>query len=145
MLKHPLANVVVKGNPKNRRMLIEVLGSLGKAGINVYGVGVEEDELKFYVKESECDRAVGILDRVVRGNIQFYIMKGIGMITVSGGGRGRFSDIDTLIAPVKREVRVVDIIRSDNSAQLFVELRDRGRAFQKLVKRVTNGFRVTKA
>jgi len=145
MLKHPLANVAIKGSAKSHRVLVNVLGSLGKSGINVYGLMLEKDQLKFYVKENDCDRTLKILDRVSRGDIQLYVRKGIGMITVSGGDRGHSIDVDVLLAPVREKVRMFDVIRSDNSVQLFLELKYRGYVFHKLVKQVTNGFRVSKA
>jgi hypothetical protein len=145
MLKHPLANVVVKGNPKSHKILINVLGALGKSGISIYGLMLEKEQLKFYVKEIECDRTLKILDRVSRGDIQFYVRKGVGMITISGGERGHSIDVDVLLAPVRSKVKMFDVIRSDNSVQLFLELKYRGFVFHQIVKKVTNGFRVSKA
>ncbi|QLJ53273.1 MAG: hypothetical protein Sv326_1098 [Candidatus Fermentimicrarchaeum limneticum] len=145
MLKHALANVVVKGNPKSHRVLVNVLGSLGKAGISIYGIMLEKDKLKFYVKETEYERALKILDKVAKGDVEFYVTRGIGMITISGGERGHPIDIDVLLAPVRDRVKVFDLIRSDNSVQLFLDLKHRGFVFHQLVKKVTEGFRVTKA
>jgi len=144
MLKHPLANVVVKGDPKSHRILINVLGHLENSGINIYGLMLEREQLKFYVKETECDRTLKILDRVAKGDMQFYIKRGIGMITISGGERGRTVDVDVLLTPMRSQMKMFDIIRSDNSVQLFLELKHRGFVFQQLVKKVTNGFRVSK-
>jgi aspartokinase len=145
MLKHALANVVVKGNPKSHRVLVNVLGSLGKAGISIYGIMLEKDKLKFYVKETEYERALKILDKVAKGDVEFYVTRGIGMITISGGERGHPIDIDVLLAPVRDRVKIFDLIRSDNSVQLFLDLKHRGFVFHQLVKKVTDGFRVTKA
>ncbi|MCX6776283.1 MAG: hypothetical protein NT130_05545 [Candidatus Micrarchaeota archaeon] len=145
MLKHPLANVVVKGDPKSHKILVNVLGSLGKSGISVYGLMLDKEQLKFYVKETECDRTLKILDRVAKGDMQFYIKRGIGMITISGGEKGHAVDVDVLLAPVRNSVKMFDIIRSDNSVQLFLELKYRGFVFHKIVAKVTNGFRVSKA
>ena len=145
MLKHALANVVVKGNPKSHKVLVNVLGSLGKAGISIYGIMLEKDKLKFYVKETEYERALKILDKVAKGDVEFYVTKGIGMITISGGERGHSIDVDVLLAPTRERVKVFDLIRSDNSVQLFLELKHRGFVFHQLVKKVTDGFRVTKA
>jgi len=145
MLKHALANVVVKGNPKSHKVLVNVLGSLGKAGISIYGIMLEKDKLKFYVKETEYERTLKILDKVAKGDVEFYVTRGIGMITISGGERGHSIDVDVLLAPVRDRVKVFDLIRSDNSVQLFLELKHRGFVFHQLVKKVTDGFRVTKA
>ena len=145
MLKHALANVVVKGNPKSHRVLVNVLSSLGKAGISIYGIMLEKDKLKFYVKETEYERTLKILDKVAKGDVEFYVTRGIGMITISGGERGHSIDVDVLLAPVRDRVKVFDLIRSDNSVQLFLELKHRGFVFHQLVKKVTDGFRVTKA
>ena len=145
MLKHALANVVVKGNPKSHKVLVNVLGSLGNAGISIYGIMLEKDKLKFYVKETEYERALKILDKVAKGDVEFYVTKGIGMITISGGERGHSIDVDVLLAPTRERVKVFDLIRSDNSVQLFLELKHRGFVFHQLVKKVTDGFRVTKA
>ena len=144
MLKHPLANVVVKGDPKSHKILVNVLGSLAKEGINIYGLMLEREQLKFYVKETEYERTLKILDRVAKGDMQFYITRGIGMITISGGERGHTADVDVLLAPMRSQMKMFDIIRSDNSVQLFLELKHRGFVFQQLVKKVTNGFRVSK-
>jgi len=145
MLKHALANVVVKGNPKSHKVLVNVLGSLGKAGISIYGIMLEKDKLKFYVKETEYERTLKILDKVAKGDVEFYVTRGIGMITISGGERGHSIDVDVLLAPTRERVKVFDLIRSDNSVQLFLELKHRGFVFHQLVKKVTDGFRVTKA
>lgn len=145
MLKHALANVIVKCDPKSHEVLVKVLGSLGKAGINIYGIMLEKDRLKFYVKESEYERALKILDKVAKGDVEFYVMKGVGMITILGGNKGHSVDVDVLLAPVRERVKIFDLIRSDNSVQLFVELKHRGFVFHQLVKKVTEGFRVTKA
>ena len=145
MLKHPLANVVVKGDPKSHKILVNVLGSLAKEGINIYGLMLERERLKFYVKETEYERTVRILDKIAKGDVEFYVMKGIGMITISGGERGRIVDVDVLLAPLRSQIKIFDIIRSDNSVQLFLELKHRGFVFQQLVKKVTNGFKVSKA
>jgi len=145
MLKHALANVVVKGNPKSHKVLVNVLGSLGKAGVSIYGIVMERDKLKFYVKETEYERALKILDKVAKGDMEFYVTKGIGMITISGRERGHSVDVDVLLAPVRDRVKIFDLIRSDNSVQLFIELKHRGFVFHQLVKKVTNGFKVTKA
>lgn len=143
MLKHPLANVIVTGSPKSHKILINVLGYLGKSGINIYGIMLEKEQLKFYVKETDCDRTIAILDKIAKGDVKFYIRKGIGMVTISGGERGYHVDVDVLLTPFRNKVRIFDIIRSDNSVQMFLELKYRGYVFHKLVKKVTNGFRVT--
>jgi hypothetical protein len=95
------------------------------------------------VKETDCDRTIAILDKIATGDVKFYIQKGIGMVTISGGEKGYHVDVDVLLAPFRNKVRIFDIIRSDNSVQLFLELKYRGYVFHKLVKKVTNGFRVT--
>ena len=145
MLKHSLANVVVRGDPKSHKILVNVLGSLAKEGINIYGLMLEREKLKFYVKETEYERTLKILDRVAKGDVEFYVTKGIGMITISGGERGHTVDVEMLLAPVRNHVEMFDIIRSDNSVQLFLEQKHRGFVFQQLVRKVTNGFRVSKA
>jgi|GEM_PF-6742920 len=144
MLKHPLTGVVVKCSPKSHKVLVDVLGLLGKAGIGVYGVMLEKDRLKFYVREGECERTLRVLDKVVRGDVEFSITREVGMITISGGSRRHSVNVDVLLAPVKSKVKIFDLIRSDNSVQLFIELRNRGMVFEEIVKRVTDGFRMTK-
>jgi aspartokinase len=126
-------------------VLVNVLGSLGKAGVSIYGIMLEKEQLKFYVKETEYERMLRILEKVAKGDVEFYVRKGVGMITISGGEMGHTVDVDVLLAPVRGRVKMFDIIRSDNSVQLFLELKQRGFVFQQLVKKVTNGFRVTKA
>jgi hypothetical protein len=67
------------------------------------------------------------------------------MITINSSERGVNIPIDVLMAPLRDKVSVLDIIRSDGLIELFVDLKDRDYTFNKLVRKITNGFRVRRA
>jgi aspartokinase len=145
MNKNALASVMVRAGAKAHKTLTLVLGALSKGGINIYAVLREEGVLKFYVKENERERVVKVLEKVVGGDIEFYIRRKVGMITVTRTKHNSASiTLEILMAPMREKIEVLDVIRSDGSIELFVDLKDRDYVFNKLVKKVTNGYKVRK-
>jgi aspartokinase len=141
MYKRPLTSLSAVGAHVRLTpgILAKFANALSERMVNVYCVSNGEYSVSFFVDSEDFDKARDALEGIVTKTASFgalSIMKGIGMLTVTGPDFMKIRGVLAQVASIlnNNKINVLGISTSFDSAIILVEWKDCKKAFEAIQK-----------